>query len=36
LLRRTAGDVMREIGVASGDLVLIDRAVPPSHGHAVN
>jgi DNA polymerase V len=34
-LMRIAGDAMREVGIDSGDLVLIDRAIPPSHGHLV-
>ena len=34
-LMRIAGSAMREIGIDSGDLVLIDRAIPPSHGHVV-
>ena len=34
-LMRIAGDAMREAGIDSGDLVLIDRAIPPAHGHVV-
>jgi DNA polymerase V len=34
-LMRIAGDAMREAGIDSGDLALIDRAIPPSHGHVV-
>jgi DNA polymerase V len=34
-LMRITGDAMHEIGIDSGDLVLIDRAIPPSHGHVV-
>jgi DNA polymerase V len=34
-LMRIAGDAMREAGVYSGDLVLIDRAIAPSNGHVV-
>jgi DNA polymerase V len=34
-LMRIAGDALREVGIDSGDLVLIDRALPPSHGHVV-
>lgn len=34
-LMRIAGDAMREAGIDAGDLVLIDRAIPPSHGHVV-
>jgi SOS-response transcriptional repressor LexA len=32
---RIAGHAMREVGIDTGDLVLIDRAIPPSHGHVV-
>ena len=32
---RIAGDAMREAGIDSGDLVLIDRAIAPSNGHVV-
>jgi DNA polymerase V len=34
-LMRVAGDAMREIGIDAGDLVLVDRAIPPAHGHVV-
>ena len=34
-LMRVAGDAMREAGIDSGDLVLIDRAITPAHGHVV-
>lgn len=34
-LMRVAGDAMRDIGIDTGDLVLIDRALTPSHGHVV-
>jgi len=34
-LMRIAGDAMREFGIDAGDLALIDRAIPPSHGHVV-
>ena len=34
-LMRIAGDAMREAGIDSGDLALIDRAISPSHGHVV-
>jgi DNA polymerase V len=34
-LMRVAGDSMRDAGIDDGDLVLIDRAVAPSHGHIV-
>ena len=32
---RVAGDAMREVGIDGGDLVLVDRAIAPSHGHVV-
>ena len=34
-LMRIAGDAVRELGIDSGDLVLIDRAITPAHGHVV-
>jgi len=34
-LMRIAGQAMREVGIDSGDLVLIDRAITPAHGHVV-
>jgi DNA polymerase V len=34
-LMRVAGASMREAGIDDGDLVLIDRAVAPAHGHVV-
>ena len=34
-LMRIAGDAMRAVGIDAGDLVLVDRAIPPSHGHVV-
>lgn len=34
-LMRVAGDSMRDAGIDDGDLVLIDRAVTPAHGHIV-
>jgi len=34
-LMRVAGDSMREAGLASGDIVLVDRALAPLHGHVV-
>ena len=34
-LMRVAGDSMRDAGIDNGDLVLIDRAVTPAHGHIV-
>ena len=32
---RIAGAAMHEFGIDSGDLVLIDRAIPPCNGHVV-
>lgn len=32
---RASGDAMREIGIDDGDLLLIDRAIDPVHGHVV-
>jgi DNA polymerase V len=34
-LMRVAGDSMRDEGIDDGDLVLIDRALTPAHGHIV-
>ena len=34
-LMRVAGTSMREAGVDDGDLVLVDRAIHPSHNHVV-
>jgi DNA polymerase V len=34
-LMRVAGYAMQEAGIDSGDLVLVDRAIPPAHGHVV-
>ena len=34
-LIRVAGHAMRDAGIDAGDLVLIDRAVTPTHGHIV-
>lgn len=34
-LMRVAGSAMREAGIDSGDIVLVDRAVTPAHGHIV-
>lgn len=34
-LMRAKGEAMREIGIDTGDLLLIDRALAPSHGHVV-
>ena len=34
-LMRVAGDAMREAAIDAGDLVLVDRAITPAHGHVV-
>jgi DNA polymerase V len=34
-LMRVAGASMREAGIDDGDLVLVDRAIPPAHDHVV-
>lgn len=34
-LMRVAGDALRELGIDTGDLVLVDRAITPAHGHVV-
>jgi DNA polymerase V len=34
-LMRVAGDALRELGIDTGDLVLVDRAIAPAHGHVV-
>ena len=34
-LMRVAGDALRDIGIDTGDLVLVDRAITPAHGHVV-
>jgi len=34
-MMRVTGEAMRDAGIGDGDLVLIDRAVTPSHGHVV-
>ena len=34
-LMRVAGSVMREAGIDAGDVVLVDRAITPAHGHIV-
>lgn len=34
-LMRIAGNAMADAGIHSGDLVLVDRAIPPAHGHVV-
>lgn len=34
-LMRVAGSSMREAGIDDGDLVLVDRAIHPSHDHVV-
>jgi len=32
---RAAGDAMRDAGIDSGDVLLVDRAINPAHGHVV-
>lgn len=34
-MMRIAGNAMRERGIDDGDLVLVDRAISPAHGHVV-
>jgi DNA polymerase V len=34
-LMRVAGTSMREAGIDDGDIVLVDRAIAPAHGHVV-
>jgi DNA polymerase V len=34
-LMRVAGGQMQEAGIDSGDLMLVDRAITPQHGHVV-
>jgi DNA polymerase V len=34
-LMRAAGHAMQEMGIDAGDLLLVDRAVSPAHGHVV-
>jgi DNA polymerase V len=34
-LMRVAGDAMRDAGIDDGDVVLVDRAIAPAHGHVV-
>ena len=34
-MMRVTGDAMREAGIDSGDIVLVDRAITPAHGHVV-
>jgi DNA polymerase V len=34
-LMRVAGTAMREAGIDDGDVVLVDRAITPAHGHVV-
>jgi len=34
-LMRAAGSAMREAGIDDGDLLLVDRAITPAHGHIV-
>jgi DNA polymerase V len=34
-LMRAAGDAMRDAGIDDGDVLLVDRAITPVHGHVV-
>jgi len=34
-LMRVAGAAMRDVGIDDGDVVLVDRAITPAHGHVV-
>jgi DNA polymerase V len=34
-LMHVAGNAMREVGIDDGDLLLVDRAITPAHGHIV-
>lgn len=34
-LMRAAGDAMHGMGIDGGDLLLVDRAITPAHGHVV-
>ena len=34
-LMRVAGSSMRDAGIDDGDIVLVDRAIAPAHGHVV-
>lgn len=34
-LMRASGEALRDLGIGSGDLLLIDRAIVPVHGHVV-
>ena len=34
-LMRVAGESMRDAGIDDGDIVLVDRAIAPAHGHVV-
>ncbi|CAN7221348.1 LexA family protein [Rhizobacter sp. LjRoot28] len=34
-MMRVAGTAMRDAGIDDGDIVLVDRAVTPAHGHVV-
>ena len=34
-LMRAAGHAMQDFGIDAGDLLLIDRAITPAHGHVV-
>jgi DNA polymerase V len=32
---RVGGDAMRDAGIDAGDVLVIDRAIPPAHGHVI-
>ena len=34
-MMRAAGDAMGDVGIDDGDLLLVDRAIAPAHGHVV-
>ncbi len=34
-LMRVSGDAMHALGIDGGDLLLVDRAITPAHGHVV-
>ena len=34
-LMRVTGEAMHEVGIDDGDVVLVDRAITPAHGHVV-
>lgn len=34
-MMRTAGDAMRDAGIADGDVLIVDRALSPHHGNVI-